>query len=310
MKSLAISLILLSSIPVWAQQAADTLFRFDIPRPNYQPGKGPFLLLDEAHHNFHTTTGRFLPFCNFLRRDGYRVQGSTVSFTKEALKDARVLVIANALNAVNTENWSLPTPSAFTDDEIRVVEEWVRNGGSLFLIADHMPFPGSAEKLAAAFGFTFFNGFALRKATSEVSAEQAMMIPDIFTPGNGLQENAITRGRIPEEKVTSVRTFTGQAFKIPSKAKPLIVLDDHFELLLPKTAWEFNDSTSRISAAGFAQGASLEHGKGRLVVFGEAAMFSAQIQGDSFRMGMNAPDAKQNPQFLLNIIHWLDNKKK
>jgi hypothetical protein len=59
----------------------------------------------------------------------------------------------------------------------------------------------------------------------------------------------------------------------------------------------------------FANGAMRQYGKGRVVVFGEAAMFTAQVQGPQKRkMGMNLPTAKQNPQLLLNIIHWLDGK--
>jgi len=47
-------------------------------------------------------------------------------------------------------------------------------------------------------------------------------------------------------------------------------------------------------------------GKGRVAVFGEAAMFSAQLAGpNKAPMGMNAPIAAQNPQFLLNVMHWL-----
>lgn len=35
-------------------------------------------------------------------------------------------------------------------------------------------------------------------------------------------------------------------------------------------------------------------------------MFSAQLAGpDKHPMGMNALIAKQNPQFLLNVVHWL-----
>jgi hypothetical protein len=50
----------------------------------------------------------------------------------------------------------------------------------------------------------------------------------------------------------------------------------------------------------------LNIGKGRVAVFGEAAMFSAQLAGPKKSpMGMNAPIAKQNPQFLLNVMHWL-----
>ena len=53
----------------------------------------------------------------------------------------------------------------------------------------------------------------------------------------------------------------------------------------------------------------MEYGRGKIVVFGEAALFSAQLQGaEKRKMGMNNPQALQNPQFLLNIIHWLDRK--
>jgi hypothetical protein len=46
-----------------------------------------------------------------------------------------------------------------------------------------------------------------------------------------------------------------------------------------------------------------------VVCFGEAALFSAQLAGPQQRpVGMNAPGAEQNPQLLLNLIHWLDRR--
>jgi hypothetical protein len=43
-----------------------------------------------------------------------------------------------------------------------------------------------------------------------------------------------------------------------------------------------------------------------VAVFGEAAMFSAQLAGPArMPMGMNHPLAKQNTQFALNVMHWL-----
>ncbi|MHC4507963.1 MAG: hypothetical protein ACYTAO_03255 [Planctomycetota bacterium] len=49
---------------------------------------------------------------------------------------------------------------------------------------------------------------------------------------------------------------------------------------------------------------------GRVAVFGEAAMFSAQLAGPKQRpMGMNASDAEQNHQLLLNVMHWLTRAK-
>ena len=50
-------------------------------------------------------------------------------------------------------------------------------------------------------------------------------------------------------------------------------------------------------------------GRGRVAVFGEAAMFSAQLAGPKQPMGMNAPQAEQNHQLLLNVMHWLSRAK-
>jgi hypothetical protein len=62
--------------------------------------------------------------------------------------------------------------------------------------------------------------------------------------------------------------------------------------------------SDRISVAGWLQGAALEHGKGRVYVSGEAAMFSAQRSGTE-PMGMNHPAAAHNARFLWQIARWL-----
>ena len=47
-------------------------------------------------------------------------------------------------------------------------------------------------------------------------------------------------------------------------------------------------------------------GTGKAAFFGEAAMFTAQVTGKEREpMGMNAPGAEQNLQFVLNVMHWL-----
>jgi hypothetical protein len=282
------------------QQVADTGFKPAIERPAYPPGHGPLVLVDEAHFNFHTATGRYLPFADLLRRDGYTVKGSTARFTRDTLGAATVLVIANALGEPNSNgDWSLPTPSAFTGDEVAAVREWVRGGGSLLLIADHMPFAGAADTLAAAFGVRFSNGFAQR--------ENGQGGPDRFTHADGtLRDHPVTRGRSAPETVDSVVSFTGSAFQAPPDAHPLMVLGDGFVSLEPEIAWKFDDRTRRVAVVGWCQGATLDVGKGRVAVFGEAAMFTAQLAGAEKRpLGMNAPEASRNAQFLLNVLHWL-----
>jgi hypothetical protein len=59
-----------------------------------------------------------------------------------------------------------------------------------------------------------------------------------------------------------------------------------------------------IPVGGWLQGAVMPFGSGRAAFFGEAAMFSAQLS-DNQPMGMNAPRAEQNFQFVLNVMHWL-----
>jgi hypothetical protein len=298
-KICAILFLLITFTPLFAQQVADPNFKPQIDRPAYAEGKGPVVLIDEAHHNFHTADGRYKPFADILRRDGYRVTGSSAKFTRESLKDARILVIANALSEKNLNRPVLPTFSAFTPEEIAAVRTWVEDGGSLLLIADHLPWPGAAAELASAFGFLFADGFAFTKGGSGII--------QFRTEDRSLQDHPIVRGRDSRESVNAVMTFAGQAFRVRRgiDAQPLLIFDDSALLLMPTEAWRFSKQTPRMSASGMFQGATLQHGSGRVAVFGEAAMFTAQLSKKKQPIGMNHPDAKYNAQFLLNVMHWL-----
>ncbi len=255
-------------------------------------------MLDEAHNNFHTLGGRYYTFGKVISDDGYRMMTGTASFTAAHLEQARILVIANALSP--DEDFALPTRSAFTPREIAAVEQWVKEGGSLFLIADHMPFGGAAHDLGAAFGFDWINGYAIPPHEGT----------EMFARRDGsLLANPITDGSSDSTRIDSIALFTGSAFHAPPEAMVLTRLNEGYEILLPQRAGEITDSTSRIPGDGFINGAMMEYGKGRIVAFGEAALFSAQLNGPSREpMGMNQLGGEQNPQFLLNIIHWLDRR--
>ena len=108
--------------PVAAQQRADQDFQPQVSEPAYGAGDGPLVLIDEAHNNFHTATGRYAPFANLLRADGYRVEGLNGSLSSEALAEAKVLVIANPLSERNRSRAILPTYSAFSAEEIATIE--------------------------------------------------------------------------------------------------------------------------------------------------------------------------------------------
>ena len=57
--------------------------------------------------------------------------------------------------------------------------------------------------------------------------------------------------------------------------------------------------------AGRAQGIAFRPGKGRVVMFADAAMLSAQVAGaDNKPFGMNVAET-DNRQLVLNVMHWL-----
>lgn len=282
------------------RQTGDFEFRPTIDPPAYAAGEGPRVLIDESHCNFHTATGRYEPFAELLRRDGFRVGALTSGFSADSLSAADVLVIANAMPQERCDVWKLPTASAFGVVEIAAVETWVEGGGALLLIADHMPFPGAAEDLAQAFGLAFISGYVRPdEGGSQIRFERA---------AGTLGEHAITRGRSAAEGVEAVVTFTGQGFRALREVQPLLTLPPETIIRLPSKHSKIDDKTPSFSAEGLLQGAVLKHGLGRVAVFGEAAMFSAQeytVDDELRQMGMNAPGAEGNVQFALNLMHWL-----
>jgi len=297
---LLLSLQLACVHEVSAQQVADTAFRPQLAEPAFPAGMGPHVVLDEAHFNFHTLSGRYQTFARVLRSDGFVVDAGVLPFSSASLEAVDVVVIANALDERNLSpsDWSLPTPPAFTTSEVTAVREWVEDGGSLFLIADHMPFPGAAAELAASFGFELMNGFAIQTEART---------PIVFRTSDGsLGDHAVVQGSGGMNRVDSVVSFTGEAFRAPPGAISLLTLPDGVVSLNPSQAWEFTEETPRVDVGGWSQGAVMEVGEGRVAVFGEAAMFSAQVSGPMREpMGMNAPIATDNPRFLVNLVRWL-----
>ncbi len=281
-------------------QLVDSSVVVEVANPAYREGSGPVVLIDEGHHNFHTATGRYLIFANLLKKDGYDVRQSPSAFTREALSDANVLVIANAFHGL--ENGSLPALSAFHEQEIATVVEWVRQGCSLFLIADHMPAAGAAADLTAAFGVGSMNGFVYT-----IDRLQGRPSPMIFRRSDrSLRAHSIIEGRSAAERVDSVATFTGQALDLPDTFAPLLVFRDDAESWNPETWYEYDENTPKIKVEGQSQGAVANIGEGRVAIFGEAAMFTSQVRGterrpDGFGLGV----ASQNQQLLLNVMHWL-----
>ena len=268
-------------------QRNDPSFDTTVEDPAYVSGH-PRVLFDEAHNNFHTAGGRYKAFVDLITNDGYRVTPCGEPFTPPLLAKYDILVIANAMAEGGGD--ADGAKSAFTEDECKAVEEWVTGGGSLLLITDFGPFGSASNLLATRFGVDMSNRVTVDPANE---LEHGLLFS---REKHLLGDHAITNGRNESERVDRVVTFSGQSLQGPPGSVAFLKFAD--------TAVE-NDGGQEISAAGRAQGVALTHGKGRVVVTGEAAQLSAQIVGfPPERFGMNTPGC-DNRQMAQNILHWL-----
>ncbi len=188
----------------------DRWFAPRIEKPAYPYSGGPRIVVDAGHFNTHTAEDRYQALAMLARADGYRVQSSSAPFTAKTLDRTDILVVANALHERNrfrappaVTDWALPTPSAFTLDEIEAVQHWVEGGKALLLLADHMPFSGAAADLAAVFGVHFDNSFAIDEDLERSLGDTAEAVAQVAVfdrSGGGLADHAISDGRNSAEK--------------------------------------------------------------------------------------------------------------
>jgi hypothetical protein len=309
---LAALLVTFACAPVAvAQQVADSSYTPVVAVPAF-PFKSPRVLLDEAHNNFHTLNGRYKPFVELLRADGVTVMPNLQPFTLRRLKGYDVLVIANAVGpGVDADSIAKP---AFSERECQIVEQWVRRGGALLLIADHAPFGAAAENLSLKFGVGMSKGFTVDSLHTDPELGSPSIL--IYSRGNErLRDHPITNGRDSTERVERVIAFTGQSLAVPAGATAFLELSE-MAVDMPATLRQFQGlgvMPAGRPAAGRAQGVAFQHGRGRVVILGEAAMLSAQIlfsqrpdgtPAEPYRMGMNRPGI-DNQQLALNIVRWL-----
>lgn len=297
--ALAVSLV---ASRAGAQQVADSTFDTRVARPAYAD-RGPRVLFDEAHHNFHTSSGRYRVFADLVRHDGYRLTPGTKPFSAATLAGFDVLVISNALGAEDMGAPEAERP-AFTPGECDAVRAWVSAGGALLLVADHAPMGAAARDLGARFGVDMRSAYTVDPVRGDPDSPTMVT----YTPEQGLAAtHPIARGRDSTERVAKVTAFTGQSLSGPADAVQLLTLSSRAEDLMVGLGEAQGDipPEKRRPAGGRAQGLAMTVGKGRVVVLGEAAMLTAQLAGPrGLKMGMNRPGI-DNRQFALNIMRWL-----
>ncbi|AWW73883.1 hypothetical protein CD351_05525 [Erythrobacter sp. KY5] len=282
----AIAIIVAGSWLLYTQQIADPDYAPAIAAPQWE-GENPTLVVDAGHSNFHQIAGRFAPFAKLASHGGYQVASTDEPLTAGNLS-MDILVIANAGKPLETA-------------EIDAVVDWVEGGGSLLLIADHAPFGGHASSLAERFGVGMGDGFVVTGPPDNVSGT-------IDFGGELLGDHPITTGRAtrPERIVSRVRSFLGQSLSAPAGAVPLLLLpDDAAEFASRDAVNAYVDGGEEgVDVSTRVQALAMEYGQGRIVVSGEAAMFTAQIQRGKPETRIAVTEA-DNEAYVLNILDWL-----
>lgn len=252
----------------------------EVTTPTFEPGTGPQIFFDVGHFNRHQPDGSYWPLAEGLRRDGYSVHTWTGSFTPERLAAINMLVIANALEEERVSDWSLPAKSAFSQEEIDALKEWVGGGGSLLLITDHPPYAGAVIRLAEAFDV---------EVADAIVRDEPRQYPDVFRRSDGtLLAHEVTNGS--GTRVDSVGTFGGTALR-GHRLEPILALRPTMKLMKGDEA---------ASSTGWSQAGTLSYGRGRVAIFGEAALFRILTpEADASLQGL------QNAQLVRNLFRWL-----
>jgi hypothetical protein len=279
----------------------DNGFDVTVLNPTYSTNK-PKVLFDEGHNNIHKSSGTYKPFATLIKNDGCDITATDKQITGEVLLGFDIYIIANARGKGELND----TP-AFTEQECNTIKEWVNNGGSLLLITDHFPMGSAVEILAIKFNVEMQKVMVQDSVYHDKSSTDESQLE--FSRENKLLADCdITKG------IDKVITFTGQSIKCKDSCISFLNLSDVAYDMTAKTEVIKDGNDTRVdvtfnnpqSAKGRSQGLALKYSKGKVIVLGEAAMLSAQLNRDYSKFGMNVnPD---NKKLALNIIHWLATK--
>ena len=222
---------------------------------------------------------------------------------KGRLAHVDIVVIKNALADVNVERWSLPTPSAFTVKELDTLEDWVREGGGLILVVDHMPVAGAGRDLLSRFGVTISNGFAAKSERLDgYEPSDVMKATNLRFCRDDSLDGLINSHPINDEELGSpinlVLTSGGSAFRLPEHGEPLLTFGPGTTSLVPEVSWEFDDDTPRIDVNGWVQAGVVRIGHGRVAVLGDSQPLTVPAYFDG-------PPTADNVDFTLNLFRWI-----
>ncbi len=222
------------------------------------------LAYDESHENprlseFYSSFGRTLTSC------GHRVDVFNPGpISVENLKDYRVLMI------------SLPLKK-FSGDEVAALEDFVKNGGGLFLVGDEGNWKGFKDiinSVSDKFGITFNDD-------------------EVHDPTDSIAESySVIHTMKPHPIVDDVDKFViygGCSLNLSSDAQPVATGDD--DTFSTKEYYKAGEYPPVLAVS--------EVGGGRVVCIGDGSLFRNRFINEFY-----------NKQLALNIVDWLSKESK
>ncbi len=252
----------------------------------------PVILIDDIHDNATVTKGwDFITLSNLFSNDGFKVLRGRTQFTKQALAGVNVVVLAGGL---------------LDREEMKILNDWIRNGGSLLAFTHHHNRPIYQEYL-----------LTIGVQTKEIEVVQDSLhglLRDAFTFNPGLiyfstddkllGNHPVLKGRNSKENIKKVQTLQSSTIIGPPGSANLLPLSDSaIDYMSINNNIESNTAVK--TSGSRSLGCAFNFGKGKIVIT-DAWALKALIFENSERgyVGMNTP-GNDNKQYALNIMRWL-----
>ena len=237
------------------------------------------ILFDVAHNEMlNIEEDDFSEFTDLLIKLGFNIIKNNEELTKKDLKDTDVLVIGN------------PISSYFSNIEIKLVVDYVREGGSLLILseygADFLQKTNLNDLTGTYFGIFFEKNIIKDENGINPNCKSILSIRNFI-------DHKITN-QVREVLVGGTCSFVLNRF-----AKPLLTIDG-------KKYWseEYNSTTEQwikeqtiSNELHYIISAYREYGRGKIVALGDI-----DILTNDPNIGINQQD---NRKFIMNIFSWL-----
>lgn len=290
----------------------------EAPGPTYQgridrplfAADGPTVLIDDAHWNAGTGSGRLRALTGLLVADGYVVLPPGNATRAEMLTDVRIAVLVNPLGVLGVarraaDRVGLSALPFFDDDglltqEIETALQWIENGGSMLLAVDEWPLARGSRGLVDRLGVRLHERLVVDLGHSD-GPDAAHLV---FSRENGLfGQHPIVDGFADAPPVNRVVTFRGQAIEAGPADAVLLRLSPS----ATDVAQAGDPATTGHPVAGLAQAVALERGRGRVVVLGDSQILTADAVPGGPPTGLAWP-ATNNERFVRYALRWLSRK--